>query len=224
MTRRRALVSLIVLAGCKTPAQPEPQPPANAPASDDGDRRGGQGNEQQVVSPSPEQNPRPDDLLRRVCFRVAELATDDPNLPTAALEEALDMERCLAEGAKERARDPEGFEQSAACFIEESSMDGARECLMSLYSSAGGPELTPLEVVPAQSAAALRRTCEELLRLAREDSPGSVPDTGVDAFIGECEFDIARILGAEPKAYERALECAKDATASWDFVECVADS
>ena len=69
--RRLALVSFVVLACCKTPAPPESQPPATAPASD------AHGSASPRVAQQPAEH---EDLPHRLRMRYAELATDDPLL------------------------------------------------------------------------------------------------------------------------------------------------
>jgi|GEM_PF-2917756 len=211
--RRLALVSCVVLACCKTPAQPESQPPATAPASDaDG-----------PASPGVAQQPVDhEDLPRRVCMRYAELAKDDPLLSAVLRKEAQDLERCIVEAAKFRAQEPEAYERYAACVMEHASLDDVRACQMAVYAAERGPGVPTEARVPAESAAAARRICERVVEFNHGDLLDSAPDTLIETSIEECLLDLPGLLGGNPENYERALECSEDADTIWEFAECLA--
>lgn len=212
VSRRLALASSVVLACCKAPALPESQPVAMAPVSD------AEGSASPTVAQDP---PEEEGLLRRMCMRYAELAKDDPLFPPVLLEEAQDVERCVAESAQARGRDPEGFEQLAACIVEGSSIDEVGKCQMEVYASQSGREVPVDELIPAESRATARRMCEGLLEVSEGEQLGTLPEAAIEAFIEECELDLSRTLGPDPEAYERALKCTEGADTVWDYMECI---
>lgn len=209
VTSRRFLAAFMTLACCKTPSQAAPQ----TPAADDGDRRA----DEHDVSPMAEKTPREsDDLRHRVCTRLAELAKKDPTLPPVLMEEYLDVDLCLAETVKERARDPEWFDKSAACVLQETSLADVRRCIIVVRPE--GREVPDDEWAPPEAADGLRRACEKMLRFAQA---GSMPEKAPDEFIDECMLDLPRMIGTDLRSYERVFECTDDARDIWEFAECI---
>ena len=206
---------LFALASCKTPAQPAARPPAAAPTTDDDQWRGFGGNEH---PPETTEEPRePDDLLHRACHRMAELAEDEGDLPSEAKDAMQDIPRCLAEGAKDRERDPEKFELQATCVIEGSSMSGVMQCLMALQPSVVEPEVSP----EPESTDPVRRACERFVRFSLEQSPGSFSEVSAKELLEECLQEFGQMQEADPNDFERHLECLEDTDSFEDYAACI---
>ena len=204
----------MTLACCKTPTRAALQTPAAA----DGQRQIREDEDEDVVSAMAEKAPRErDDLRHRVCTRFAELAKKDPTLPPVLMEGYLDVDRCLAETAKERAQDPEMFNEGAACVLQEMSIADVTRCIMALHLGEGR-EVPDDEWAPPEAADGLRRACEKMLRFAQD---GSVLEQAPDELIEECVLDLPRMIGTDLRSYERVFECTDDARDIWEFVECL---
>jgi hypothetical protein len=78
-----------------------------------------------------------DDDVTKVCKKMAELAEKDKDLPEEAKKELKDLEKCKAEGAKEKEKDPEGFKKMSDCVMGASDMGGVMKCAME-EAAAGG--------------------------------------------------------------------------------------
>lgn len=203
----------MTLACCKAPTRAAPQ----TPAADEGQRQDREAEDEDVVSAMAENTPRESgDLGHRVCTRLAELAKNDPRLPPVLMEEHLDVDRCLAQAAKDRARDPEWFDECAACVLQETSIADVTRCIVVLAHE--GREVPDDELAPPEAADGLRRACEKMLRFAQA---GSMLEKAPDEFIEECVLDLPRMIGTDLRSYERVFDCTDDARDMWEFVECL---
>lgn len=122
---------------------------------------------QPVVTPTEEPAPEasaPEDEVRRVCTKLAELVMAEPDVPEVAKAEAADVETCVAEASKERAQNPDEFARQGECILSASKMQTAVECLIA--NDPGPYDAPPRD--PALEARILL-LCEKMLELAKGD-------------------------------------------------------
>jgi hypothetical protein len=177
----------VALAGCKTPSQPEPQPPAAAPSI---------GWNTSAQEPLPEEiNP---DRFRKVCRRIAKLNDKTPT--------AEDIDGCAGAARDAWQLDPKQFDAQERCFFEHDQLAEAEACASDV------PETEP----PLDLAieARTRRLCQHLVDLAEQDGVSLINDLEdcVASSVEERENDPATfdrwadcVLGAS--SLQDSIEC-----------------